>query len=568
MLRVRRGRAWDSVLRWVPTAWSVGLALLLLGGGLGRGYVLTYDMVWVPDLALGVDALGLGTALPRAVPSDAVVAVLDELVPGMLLQKLVLLGLVVGAGSGAAALCGRGLVARLVATTVFVWNPFVVERLGIGHWPVLVGYAVLPWVLLAAVTWRRDGVLPARLPLLVLLGSLSATTGLATAVALCAAAGQRSRRRWVSLGLLVAAANAPWVVSGLLHVGSATSSAVGADVFAPSSREGLLHAPLQFLTLGGVWNVEAVPATRTGALAVVLTVVLVLLAALGLRRGWSQVPSLVRRPLVLCWVVGMAVVVATWALPDATGWLAGNVPGGGLLRDGSRLLALAAPLTAVLAGRGADAVVQMFPDASSRTMVALGCVLAPVALMPDAAFGLSGRLDAVEYPASYEHLVRALPSLPEGDVVLLPFQSYRAPSWNDGRPVLAPLGRYLGRRVVIEDQLVVDGRTLAGEDPRAAEVRDALAAPTPEARAARLRAAGVRLLVEEDLDRGVVPEVAGDTVWEDGGLRVVDAGPGAPPPTPSATSATVMAAAWCVWASLLFVGLLGRRRARRAELRQ
>ncbi|RYC10850.1 hypothetical protein [Nocardioides zhouii] len=561
-------RTWGAAARWLPTCWALVLAVLMLGGALGRGFVLTYDMVWVPDLSLGLDALGLGTALPRAVPSDAVVAVLDEVVPGEVLQKLVLLGALVSAGSGAAALCGRGTVARLVAATVFVWNPFVVERLAIGHWPVLVGYGVLPWVLLAGATWRRTGWLPARLAVLLLVGSLSATTGLVTAVAVVAAAAERSRRRWVGLAVLVGAANAPWVASGLLHAGEATSSAVGADVFAPSSREGLLPAPLHFLTLGGVWNAESVPGSRTGVLAVGLTILLVLLAAVALRRGWSSVPVLLRTPLLVCWSVGMVLVVATWALPDATGRLAGTVPGGGLLRDGARMLALAAPLTAVLAGRGADAVVRVFPDTASRTMVALGCVLAPVALMPDAALGLSGRLAAVDYTASYEGAVEALATLPPGDVVLLPFQSYRAPSWNGGRPVLDPLGRYLGRHVVVEDQLVVDGETLAGEDPRAAEVRDGLAAPTPEARAEALRAAGVRLVVVEDVDRVEVPEVAGDTVGEYGELRVVDVGPGAAPPQPTGAWVTAMAVAWAAWASLLLVGMVRLRRARRSNFAQ
>ena len=94
----------SSLLRWLPTAWAFLLAGLLLGPALGPGYVLTYDMVWVPDLALRDDFLGLGSALPRAVPSDAVVAVLDEVVPGMLLQKLVLVGSLVAAGAGGAAL--------------------------------------------------------------------------------------------------------------------------------------------------------------------------------------------------------------------------------------------------------------------------------------------------------------------------------------------------------------------------------------------------------------------------------------------------------------------------------
>lgn len=548
----------------LPTAWAGVLAVLLLGGALGRGYVLSYDMVWVPDLRLGADALGLGTALPRAVPSDAVVAVLDEALGGMLLQKVVLLLPLMAAGSGAAALVGPGVVARLVAVSVAVWNPFVAERLAIGHWPVLVGYGVLPWMLVAGTRWRRSGVLPAAFPVLLLLGSLSASTGIVTAVAACAAAAERVRRRWLALAGMLALANLPWLVSGLLHAGSATTSAAGADVFAPSG-DGLLPGPLAFVSLGGIWNAQVVLPSRSGALGVAATVVLVVLAALGARRGWSQVPAGLRRPLVWCWVVGLGVTVATWALPGVTGWLASAVPGAGLLRDGSRVLALAAPLTAVLAGRGADAVVGMLPDVLSRTMIALACVLAPVALMPDAALGLSGRLAAVDYPESYGDVVEELQSLPPGDVALLPFQSYRAPSWNnDGRPVLAPLGRYLPGRVVVEDRLVVDGRPIAGEDPRAGDVRRALAAPDDRMRAAGLRAAGIRYVVVEQLPDVVVPAIQSDLVRQLDGLTLIDLGPASARPDPPVAWVLTMVLAWAGFAALLLVGLvrgvLNRRR--------
>ena len=127
-------------------------------------------------------------------PSDAVVAVLDGVVPAVLLQKVVLVGALVGAGTGAAALVAeRSVAARLVAVTIAVWSPFVVERLLIGHWPLLVGYAVLPWLL---VTLRGSGPgrpLPLRVPVLLLLGSLSASAGLVTAVA-ALAAGTPPRR--------------------------------------------------------------------------------------------------------------------------------------------------------------------------------------------------------------------------------------------------------------------------------------------------------------------------------------------------------------------------------------
>src|SRR5262245_49866779 len=130
--------------------WPWLLSLAICAPLLAPGYVLTYDMVWVPDLTVHRDTWGLGTALPRAVPSDLVVAVVDEVIPGQIVQKLIILAALGLAGTGAARLCvGRGPVAALAAARLSVWNPFVAERLGLGHWPLLVGYAALPWIVVA-----------------------------------------------------------------------------------------------------------------------------------------------------------------------------------------------------------------------------------------------------------------------------------------------------------------------------------------------------------------------------------------------------------------------------------
>jgi hypothetical protein len=229
------------------------------------------------------------------------------------------------------------------------------------------------------------------------------------------------------------------------------------------------------------------------------------------------------------------------------------------------MLALAAPLTAVLVGRGADALMGMLPDALSRTMIALACVLVPVALMPDAALGLSGRLAAVDYPESYGDVVEELRSLPPGDIAVLPFQSYRAPSWNNaGRPVLAPLGRYLPGRVVVEDRLVVDGRPIGGEDPRAGDVRRALEAPDERVRSAGLREAGIRYVVVEQMPDVDVPELEGEVIRQFDGLTLIDLGPTAPEPAAPDAWVLVMTLAWGGWVGLLGVAVVrvvaGRRR--------
>jgi hypothetical protein len=122
---------------------------------LARGYVLTYDMVFVPRLELTRNLLGLGTAVARAVPGDLLVALASRLVPADLVQKLILLGIVVTAGTGAARLTPTTRpAAKGAAAALYAWNPFVYERLVMGHWGLLVSYAALPFVARAGIDLR------------------------------------------------------------------------------------------------------------------------------------------------------------------------------------------------------------------------------------------------------------------------------------------------------------------------------------------------------------------------------------------------------------------------------
>jgi hypothetical protein len=547
---------------WWPRLWAVVLALLVLWPVLGSGYVLSYDMVWVPDLALRPDALGLGTGLPRAVPSDAVVAVLDQLVPGMLLQKVVLVGALVGAGCGAVRLVpGLSLTGRLVAVTTVVWNPFVVERLVLGHWPVLLGYAVLPWLVAEARRVRAGGRVTGAVCWLVLLGSLSASAGLVTAVVLLVLAGTRGLRTTAALLAVVAGANAPWLVTGALHAAGATSDPAGAGLFALHG-EGRVPGPLAALTLGGVWNADVVPPSRQGAVAW-LTLLLVLgLAAAGWSRWRRGAPRRERWGLPLCWALGWGVAALTWAAPGAVGALAAHVPGGGLLRDGARTLGLCAPLLVTLVAHGADRVVSALRDrlpAPAVSAAAGALVLAPLALMPDAAGGAGGRLEPVSYPASYTQVRGAVGAAigdGGGDALVLPFTSYRAPRWNGGRPVLDPMGRFLDVDHLASDQLLVSGTTVEGEDPRGDVVRRALAADGPQARSAALAAAGVAVVVVEEDTGQQLPQVAGDVVLDVAGARVVRLAGVVPRRVPGWWWVAA-GGAWAAFASVAAAGLAG-----------
>lgn len=553
--------------RALPALWSLLLAVLMLWPALGSGFVLTYDMVWVPDLAMRPDFLGLGSALPRAVPSDAVVAVLDEVVPGMLLQKLVLLGSLVLGGTGAAHLAPRrSWVAQLVAVSLFCWNPFVVERLVIGHWPVLVGYAALPWLVVAARSARESQRFPWVLGLLLPMSALSASAGLmAVVVTLAFGLGARGRTN-AALVLAVVAANAPWWVTGLLHVGEATTDPAGSAAFALRGV-GSLPGPVAALGLGGVWNTEVVPDSRTGALGVVALVAVLVLCAVGFR-SWQRAHS--RRDVIAfsaCWALGWGTAVLTWAVPDAMGELYSTVSGTGVVRDGSRLLALCAPLLVALSAHGAQVLRDRAGDfRPARASAGIGLVLLPVAVLPDAALGASGAIGTADYPASYERarevVDRARDLGQPGDVVVLPFTSYRAPDWNAGRKVLDPLGRYLSPDFVVSDDLVVSGRLVPGEDPRAEAVRAALSAGTPRQRAGLLADLGIGFVVtdrpevHEDLPERLAPDVAG-TRHTAGSVEVVVLEDVTSPARVGGVRAWLAGLAWVAFLGLLLVGVAG-----------
>jgi hypothetical protein len=479
--------------------WPWVLALLVLFPVLAPGYTLSYDMVFVPDLALRPDFFGLGSSLPRAVPSDAVVATVDEVLPGMLLQKIVLVGALVLAGTGARRLVPRDQgVAQLAASSFYVWNPYVAERLVLGHWPLLLAYAALPWVVDAARRLRVTGEGWPALVLWLALGALSASGGVMTAVAAIAFSLGRGRpavRRTLAVAGLVVVLNAPWWVAGVLHPSGGLSDPAGVRAFA-ASAEGLLPVPLSLLGLGGIWNVEVVPVTRLGWAAVVFLVLTTGTMLVGLRRWLHWNPRRDAVGFAACAGIALGVaLLGAWGA-GAMVWLVDAVPGFGLFRDGARFLGLLALAEAGLVGAGAAVLATAVTERVARVALAVGVVLMPLAFMPDLAVGAAGRLATVSFPADY---AAARASLAEaarrepgtGDVLVLPFTSYRAPEWNDGRRTLDPLGRYLTEDYVASDDLFVSGRLIRGEDPRARRVAVLLRTQSGEQLGRSLAAEGV-----------------------------------------------------------------------------
>jgi hypothetical protein len=480
---VRRDRS-----PWPARLLAAAVALLVVGPALGPGFVLLRDMVFVPRQDLDLDALGLSGGLPRAVPIDAVMAVLTAVVPGDLLQKAVLLGLVYAAVLGAARLVppdgeGRRGAAAAVAGLVYGWSPYLAERLLIGQWTLLVAWAALPWIARAALRVRAGS--PRAVPALVLTcvpAALSPTGALLAAGVVLAICGRRAAIPLVALGGLAL----PWIVAGALSPSGGASDPAGVAAFA-ARAENWGGTLLAVLGTGGIWNAGAVPPSRSSVLVPVLTLLLLALAGL----GWLDRTALRGggRGLLVLGAVGVGLACAG-SLPGAGAVLEAvvrSVPGGGLLRDGQKWAAWWALPLAVGAGLGTRRLVT---DLRARGPAGLALPLAGAALLvplvgvPDLVWGVGGRLQPVHYPADWQRVRDTLAADDgPGDVLVLPLGAYRAFGWNDDRPQLDPAPRWLDRPTVVDDDLVVDGRTVAGEDTRARDI--AAVSDDPDALARR-----------------------------------------------------------------------------------
>ncbi|WP_245655684.1 hypothetical protein [Microtetraspora fusca] len=517
----RPGRSRRLLARFAPAAVGLLLGVLALGPALGPGFALRYDMVFVPDPPLVLGSGGSG-GFPRAVPSDQVVALLSLALPADVVQKALLLGVFVLAASGAAALSpGDRTAARLAAAAFYAWNAYLAQRLLLGQWALLLGFAGLPWAVRAAARLcARSGVArlrevagdTARLAVALVpaaVGGFQAMLVSALVVLPVAALGrgladghqvatplrhlgrrdlsERARAVLVSV-VVVGVLSLPWLVPALLS--RAVTDPAGVEAFA-ARADGPFGTLGSLLSLGGVWNAEAgVPGQGSWSVAAVRLVLSVValagfvgfarVAVAGERRfalagfvrlagrGWGRNAGAGRYVpgLAVAAVAGLGVACLGAFAPGVLKGLIGWWPGFGPFRDGQLFIA---PL--VLCQAMGFAYVA---DRLGRMGFAAAAV--PVLVLPTFALGAFGRLAAVDYPDEWRRvqaLVNADPA--PGALVSLPWGAHRAFAWNGGRVILDPATKMFARPVLWDDTLVVERRAggairVAAEAPRARRI--------------------------------------------------------------------------------------------------
>jgi hypothetical protein len=490
------------------------LALVVTGPLLGPGYLLLRDAVSTPRSYVSDAALGLSASAPRALPQDFAVALASHVIDGGIVVKVLLIAGLTLAGWGSARLAAAvlpdaGAPGQVVAATLAVWNPYVAERLLQGHWSLLVGYGCLPWVAATVLRMRTArGPLRFEICALVFWTALAGLTptGLmlaATVALVCSAApgSGRSRKLCASVvGVAAFFAALPWLTAAFVAGSLSSSQADGVRAFAPRAEPGL--ATLGSLaSLGGIWNGDAVPSSRTTLFAVVAAVVLLGVVAAGL-------PVVIRTPAAMpLLVLAAAAVVIPTLMATSPGLTAVEsmvraMPGLGVVRDAQKWVALAVPGYTLAAAAAVLTLRRWIPSLATAAV----CSLALIATLPDLAWGVGGKVDAVTYPASWAAVAATINADPR-PVAVLPTGSMRNFGWAGDAPVLDPLPRWVRADVLTTGDLTISGRVVPGEGGRARDVERLL---TTGADRDALARAGVGWLVAESADDLTVSRIGGD----------------------------------------------------------
>lgn len=427
------------------------------------GYLLLLDWTGGPHQAMAPGLYGLDPAALDALPYRLATHAVRELVgAGATSWLMVLLYFPIAAG-GVSALAGGGRWRRHPAAAFVVCNPFVLQRIQVGHVAFLLAVGLLSWTLASAVRARRQGRAFAARP--------AAWYALAMAVSphvawlggvglLAVALLPRPRRNdLIRTVVIIVSAGCSYVYAvALLLGGIRTTRVSGLDLDVYASRAGPGGLLPTLMTLQGFWRGDAsTPLGRFGPLPTAALLVLLLAAvAAGLVRLGRRDPvlaaplgALVAAGLLLGAGVQGPVAPLYRALHNA-------VPLFAVMREQQKWIALAMLAYAVAFGVSAEALAVTFRratlprarPAAAGALLAMGAVYAAVA--PSLVWGLGGTVRLSHYPSDWYTADKLMGAGVEA-VLFLPWHGYQPFRFTDARTVATPAGAFFRRPVISSD---------------------------------------------------------------------------------------------------------------------
>lgn len=475
---------------WLSQWWPyLLLAFVILGPLWLPGYIFTMDMVFAPHPPIPTEP-------SASLPFYFALHYLSYLIPGDVLQKLLLFGILLAAGVGMDRLLRQVFAEKLsrwaivAASLFYMTSAFVYERLMMGQWAVVAGYALLPFVVTALLrflqtpTWRRLWWLVGWALLLAIM-SIHTLIPAALLGVLIVFSKWREWRQYlgklaIGLGTFLILSSY-WLVPTLLNtntIGAALRASGDGQAFA--THGGIVS----LLRLQGMWaeayglfplpqDVTIVPGIWQTAIWVVVGIGFVTL--------WRR-----RRRLAL---LSLTLIVASC--------LIALVGLGDIYREPHKIMVLAALAMAVLGAVGVDTALRRLERTKPSLVPAAGLLasVVPLFLAAGMLWGFWGQLSVRAYPAEWYALQQQLQKLPNDKPALfVPWHLYQRYSFSP-RIVANPAPSFFeGRRVIVNNDPEFTTSQPLRHDPLVSTIDRLLAEKSPTI-ATQLRQLGVGSII-------------------------------------------------------------------------
>jgi hypothetical protein len=485
----QRGRHAYALLPWVL---GLSIAGVVLGPALGAGSLLGLDLAATPTIPVPRGIWGLGPDLPRRVPLGVAVAWASTIVGGPVAAKLLFAACIAVAFVGAWRLASTTPpVCRVGAGLLYAVNPFILTRLGVGHWMLVAAMAILPWALPHLLRPGDD--LARTLLWSAALGATGVNGGLLGAVVVGVGVLAERGRGVARTALVFLLAQLPWIVPGAIVLASRPALA---DASAFATRLGP-WGPIGLVVGDGFWRQESQVGNLGGVGSGLVGLGLLGLAVLGSR----ELPVAWRGRAVGVGGIGFTMAIAS-ALPGVSRLFDAFVdtPMGSALRDGQRMLALFLVWLAPSVAAGALTLSKGLRVVPARLIRSLPAI-ATLVLVAPALWGVRGALVPVRFPEGWFDARRAVERAP-GTVLAVPWHQYLDLSFAKDRRIVNPVGDFFGGDVLwsSDPELGLPSQEQADpREPHAARVSEEVRRGVPQSDAlARLGVRWVVLLREVD----------------------------------------------------------------------
>lgn len=505
---------------------ALGVCAPLLGGG--RVFLLDWS-IGPHNAVVNPGDLGLNGGLIAGVVGSVVIGLLNGLLGGTATWLPILLFFPVAA-VGAGRLAGRSRWSRLAAGTLYAVNPFVFNRLYVGHLVLLIGYALLPFAIAAAIRSISLPFFRWTVPALwwAVLTALSPhfawIFGVVVVGVVVVSTSQHPIRRVAGWFATVVGAFALMSTYILLpHTVTGLPTQVGRVSLALYRTSGDPHLGLfaNALALYGFWRLGPGPELPKNVVSgwPFLAVAIVLIAMYGawhaVRKGKprdgriptessSEGASLPlgnggevsghedfnrgnspqvdqRRLAILLLFVGVAGYFLALGDEGPTGglflWAYDHVPFFAIMREPQKFLMLLALAYAVFFGWGVERLSKA--NVSPRRLGAVATaavigVILPLGYTPNIFGGLAGQITSTSLPSAYQR-ADALMGTGSGNILALPWHLYMEYPFTDGRVVNNVAPTSFRRNVISGDNVEASGVETQSTSPRSGYLQELFA---------------------------------------------------------------------------------------------